>query len=122
MFDSVMEIDSEEIKKVISVIGLKFGLGPSWLNDQASTVTIPEGALQRAVPIEQWNAIKASIICRLDLIKMKASAFSIRRDQTNKDWEDLLILEPTKLEIKEAIQFIRKINSPPSGASKKDSF
>ena len=55
---------------------------------------------------------------REDLIKMKASTFSIRRDQTNKDWEDLLLLKSTKKEIEEAIAFIKEVNSPPKNATK----
>ena len=49
---------------------------------------------------------------------MKASTFSIRRDQTNKDWEDLLLLKSTKKEIEEAIAFIKEVNSPPKNATK----
>lgn len=57
---------------------------------------------------------------RADLIKMKASAFSIRRDQTNKDWEDLVLLDPTTEEIHEAILFLKESNStPPENASTK---
>ncbi len=50
---------------------------------------------------------------RVDLIKMKASAFSIRLDHTNKDWEDLILLEPSKEEIENAIDFIKEESSPP---------
>lgn len=50
---------------------------------------------------------------------MKASAFSIRRDQTNKDWEDLILLQPTTEEIDDAINFLKESNSPPPNASRK---
>lgn len=50
---------------------------------------------------------------------MKVSAFSIRRDHTNKDWEDLLLLNPSKAEINDAIDFVKGINSPPTGATQK---
>ena len=107
-------------------------LTQNWLNDQAATVSLPKGILARASPIQKWKSIKASTVSRNDLIKMKASAFSIRRDQTNKDWEDLVLLkptpeeiaeaimlmQPTAAEINEAILFIKESNFPPLDASK----
>ncbi len=117
--DSIIELSSSEVKHLIKDIGRKLSLGPHWLNDQASTVSLPAGILARATPLTHWKSINASVICRTDLIKMKASAFSIRRDQTTKDWEDLVLLEPTNHEISEAIAFIKENNSPPSNANKK---
>ena len=46
-------------------------------------------------------------------------AFSVRRDSTNKDWEDLLLLKPTPEELDAAIEFIKLTNSPPKNSSKK---
>ena len=117
--DSITELSSAEIKRLIELVGQNLGIGSYWLNDQASTVSLPSGILQRATSIDRWKSIKASLVSRADLIKMKASAFSIRRDQTNKDWEDLVLLNPTAKEMDEAIEFIKKSNSPPSNASKK---
>ena len=117
--DSITELQSNEVKQIIESIGHKLGLGSHWLNDQASTVSLPAGILERSTPIKRWKSIKASLISRLDLIKMKASAFSIRRDQTNKDWEDLILLKPTSEEIDDALNFIMESNSPPPNASKK---
>lgn len=117
--DSITELNSDEVKLLIESIGQKLGLSPLWLNDQASTVSLPAGILHRSTPIKRWKSIKASLISRVDLIKMKASAFSIRRDQTNKDWEDLILLKPTSREIDDAIIFIKESNSPPPNASKK---
>ena len=117
--DSLKHIDSIEVLKAIEEVGISFGLGPRWLNDQASTVSIPKGAIERAKPIQKWTTIKASLIDRIDLIKMKASAFSIRREETIKDWEDLRLLNPTKAEINAAIEFLMKTNSPPAGATRK---
>ncbi len=110
--DSITQLHSNEIKHIIENIGNNLGIGPRWLNDQASTVSLPKGILSRAIPIERWNSIKASLVSREDLIKMKASAFSIRRDHTNKDWEDLVLLNPTKEEIESAIGFIKESNAP----------
>ncbi|MBK9324458.1 MAG: hypothetical protein IPM97_16165 [Bdellovibrionaceae bacterium] len=117
--DSAIQLHSVEIKKIIESIGQKLDLGPFWLNDQASTVNLPEGLLSRTKPVGSWKSIKASLVSRLDLIKMKASAFSIRRDHTNKDWEDLVLLKPTDDELQAAILFLRGSNSPPKNASKR---
>lgn len=117
--DSITTISSAEIQQLIAIVGKKLGLGPQWLNDQASTVSLPPGVLSRATPILHWRSIKASLVSRIDLIKMKDSAFSIRRDQTNKDWEDLVLLKPTSEEIAEAIVFIKGSNAPPQNASRK---
>lgn len=116
--DSITKIQSGEIQKIIEDIGQKLSLGPLWLNDQASTVSLPNGILSRTKPIERWKSIKASLVSREDLIKMKASAFSIRRDHTNKDWEDLILLQPTIEEIEQAIVFIKESNAPSVNSSK----
>ena len=117
--DSITKLDSVEVIQAIQEIGNKLGLGPKWLNDQASTVSIPEGTIQRSKPIHHWKSIQASLIDRLDLIKMKVSAFSIRREQTTKDWEDLELLETTPTEINSAIEFLKLTNAPPVNASTK---
>ncbi len=116
--DNITKLQSNEIKQIIEDIGQKLSLGPYWLNDQASTVSLPKGILSRVKPLERWKSIKASLVSRVDLIKMKASAFSIRRDHTNKDWEDLILLQPTKEEIEDAIVFIKEANAPSMNISK----
>jgi hypothetical protein len=117
--DSLKPINSANVLKAIEEVGLSLGLGPRWLNDQASTVSIPMGAVARAKEMNKWTAIKASLIDRVDLIKMKVSAFSIRRGETNKDWEDLILLAPTSAEIDAAIEFIKEKNAPPVRSAKK---
>ncbi len=117
--DSLTRLDSPMILEAIQQIGKKLGLGSRWLNDQASTVSIPDGTLERAKPLDRWKAIQASLIDRSDLVKMKVSAFSIRREETTKDWEDLELLKPTKQELDAAIDFLRLTNSPPPNASRK---
>jgi len=114
--DSMSPLSTQEILDAIEDVGTKLKLGPKWLNDQAASVAFPEGAIGRARPIQRWRSIKASVVTREDLIKMKASAFSIRRDHTNKDWEDLILLGPSRQEIRDAIEFVTKVNSPPKGA------
>lgn len=118
--DTVMEIKSTQILDLISKVGAKHGLSSNWLNDQAASVKAPEGLFQRAQKLDRWSALNAFVIDRVDLIKMKASAFSIRREETSKDWEDLKLLNPTKQEIEEAIDFLNASNSPPENASSDD--
>lgn len=117
--DSITQLQLSEVRQIVEQIGQKLGIGNRWLNDQASTVSLPRGILSRTKPIEGWKSIKASLVSREDLIKMKASAFSSRRDHTNKDWEDLVLLQPAKEEIEGAIEFIKEVNSPPKGSSAK---
>lgn len=118
--DSLKKINTPELLAAISEVGHKLGLSNKWLNDQASTVSIPEGTFNRSSPIiNHWQAIKASLVSRQDLIKMKASAFSIRREETTKDWEDLKLLTPSAEEIQAAIEFLKQHNSPPINSSKK---
>lgn len=116
--DTIKKINSAELLAAIAAIGDQLGLGPYWLNDQASTVSVPDGIFERAKPIGEWKSIHALLIDRADLIKMKASAFSIRREETVKDWEDLVLMKPTKQEIQSAISFLKETNAPPSGASR----
>jgi len=118
--DSLKKISNPELLATIAEVGKKVGLSEKWLNDQASTVSIPAGTFDRLSPLtNHWKAIKASLVSRKDLIKMKASAFSIRREHTTKDWEDLKLLSPSADEMKAAIGFLKQSNSPPSNASQK---
>jgi hypothetical protein len=116
--DSLTKLESPEIMEIIGQVGKSLGIGPRWLNDQASSVPIPQGALERAKPLSRWRAIQASLLERIDLVKMKASAFSIRREETLKDWEDLKLLSPSPEEIEAAIDFLRETNSPPDSSRK----
>ncbi len=117
--DSIIEINSIDVQQIIEAVGEKLGLSPNWLNDQSSTVSLPNGVMTRVTPFTRWKSIRTSIVCRADLIKMKASAFSIRRDHTNKDWEDLVLLKPTNEEMSDAIRFLKISNCPPENASEK---
>lgn len=110
--DSVTEINDPEVLKLIAKVGAKYGLSSNWLNDQAASVVVPKGIMARAAKIKRWVAINAFVVHRGDLIKMKASAFSIRREETSKDWEDLKLLAPTKEEIEAAIDFLKGSTLP----------
>jgi hypothetical protein len=117
--DSIKEISNHEVLAEIAHIGAKLGLKRNWLNDMASTVSFPEGAIERAKPIQKWKSIQARLVSREDLILMKTSAYFIRRDYTEKDYEDLILLNPTLTEIELAIEFVRRVNGPPKNAPKK---
>lgn len=115
--DSIKEISNQQVLAEIVHIGAKLGLKKNWLNDMASTVSFPDGAIERAKPLQKWRSIHALLVSREDLILMKASAYFIRRDYTEKDYEDLVLLSPTLAEIETAIEFVRKVNGPPENAS-----
>lgn len=89
-----------------------------WLNDKASTVALPPKLISRAKKINKWSNIDASLADRRDLISMKVSAFFTRRDVTTKDIEDLKAVMPTNEEIEEALDFVKKYNSPPDKKDK----
>lgn len=118
--DTITKISNPDVLDLIEEIGLRKGLSSNWLNDQASSVIAPKGLLKRALKIDDWTSINAFVIDRTDLIKMKASAFSIRREETSKDWDDLILLSPTKEEMAAAIEFLTNSNFPPKNASKAD--
>ncbi len=117
--DSATPITNKEVLELIKAIGEARGLGSRWLNDQASTVAIPEGAVSRASSFGSWRNIKAILMDRSDLIKMKSAAFSTRRDETLKDWEDLKLMKPTAKEMYDAIAFLRATRSPPTNATRR---
>ena len=91
--DTVVRID-ENILHQIGVIAESLGLPYRWLNDQASNITLPKGLIERAEPNNQWSNIKLKVATRKDLIILKASAFVYRRDIDDKDYHDLLLLNP----------------------------
>ena len=55
----------------------------------------------------------ALVPSRQDLISLKSAAFMIRGGEAPKDFTDLQALKPSRSEIDEAIQFVRKTNTPP---------
>ncbi len=104
------------IDEVAESVGLERSSGERWLNDKASTVSLPPKLKKRALPISRWQNIDAKLIDRRDFISMKVSAFFIRRGETTKDLEDLQLLDPSNNEIDEALLFVSDFNSPPLGS------
>ncbi len=117
--DSLKPIGDSEILEMIAAVGESHGLPKNWLNDQAASVDVPDGSFERAKPFGNWKSIRAVVMDRADLIKMKAVAFASRRDETMKDWDDLDLLKPSVGEVEAAIEHLRKVASPPKGATKK---
>lgn len=48
--DTLKKIQSPKVLEAITEVGNVLGLSPHWLNDQASTVSIPKGTIERATP------------------------------------------------------------------------
>ncbi len=47
--DSILQLNSNEIRSIIEKIGQELEIGDRWLNDQASTVSLPRGIFSRAI-------------------------------------------------------------------------
>ncbi len=109
--DTHEELNSQ-VKKLIKDISIEFELQEKWLNDQISDIQLPIGAEKRFVHLDRWSQIDCKILSRIDLIAMKASAWISRRDITDKDYNDLVLLEPIKAEIEFAIEHAETFNSP----------
>ncbi len=76
-------------------------------------LSVPDGFLSRLSRVTLGSHIIALVPCRQDLISLKSAAFMIRGGEDPKDYSDLQTLQPSKSEIEEAIQFVRRTNSPP---------
>ena len=111
--DTAEGIEDEAILNQIKVLGKKHGLEEDWLNDRASTVTLPDGALKRSDCVHTSDGMKILVIAREDLIALKAAAFISRGTEVLKDLEDLKQLGPTPKEIQSAISFVEEKFSPP---------
>lgn len=109
----------EELSEFISQISQKLRLSEKWLNDQASDLTLPMGALNRTEEITKWSHLNVEVLHRKDLIALKAAAFFSRGTYTFKDWEDLKVLKPSHDEMNFAIDYMRVTCSPPPNAPKK---
>ena len=108
--DTISLLDEEVLEKVRE-IGLKYGL-PSWLNNQARTVTLPEGLKLRALSYHQFSHLNIKYAARGDLIKLKVAAFYYRKDEDPKDLDDLVALNPTFQELEDGLQFLKIAHLP----------
>ena len=115
--DTHEELNSK-IKKLIKDISIEFELQETWLNDQVSDIQLPTNAEKRFVHLNRWSQIDCKILSRIDLIAMKASAWISRRDITDKDYDDLVLLEPTASEIEFAVEHAKEFNSPDKNLKK----
>lgn len=109
--DTLTEIEDELLLKAIEEIGQKHSLNGNWLNDQACGLLVPDGFSSRLSRMALGSHITALVPSRQDLISLKSAAFMIRGGEDPKDYTDAL--RPNKIEIEEAIRFVRKTNTPP---------
>jgi hypothetical protein len=56
--DSVTELNSAEAKQLIEAVGKTLGLRPDWLNDQASTVSLPQGLHPEQRPFSTGSPLR----------------------------------------------------------------
>ena len=111
--DSVTGIEERVYEKILE-IGEYRGMKPDWLNDNAEALPLPDGFRDRLIESRQFSNIKLHYASRGDLISLKAAAYISRGEDDPKDFQDLLLLGPSEVEIESAIEFIRKYYSPPA--------
>jgi hypothetical protein len=110
--DSISEIKDEDLHDEIERIGKEIGLD-HWLNFQSSGIPMPDGYEKRLQKYEKFSNIQALYLSKEDIILLKCSAYHIRCEYTDKDYEDLRAIGLTKLDLDKAVEFIRETNSPP---------
>jgi hypothetical protein len=111
--DTLTELEDEQLLQAIEKIAQKHGLNGNWLNDQAYGLSVPDGFLLRLSRKVLGSHIVALVPSRQDLISLKSAAFMIRGGEDPKDYADLQALQPSKVEMDEAVRFVRKTNTPP---------
>ena len=111
--DTVTKLQEEGLLRVIEEIAQKHGLNKNWLNDQACGLSLPDGFLLRLNRVVLGSHILGLVPSRQDLISLKSAAFMIRGGEDPKDYTDLQALQPSQIEMDEAIRFVRKTNTPP---------
>jgi hypothetical protein len=111
--DSVTEIEERVYQKILE-IGKHRGMKPDWLNDNAETLPLPDGFKARLIESDQFSNIKMKYAARIDLISLKAAAYISRGEDDPKDFQDLILLQPTNAEIESSIDYIRKHYSSPA--------
>jgi hypothetical protein len=111
--DSVTEIEEEVFEKIIE-IGKRRGIKPEWLNDNAENLPMPDGFIGRLIESNHHSNLKIKYASRIDLISLKAAAYLGRGLDDPKDFQDLLLLNPSHSEIETAILYIRQYFTPPA--------
>jgi hypothetical protein len=103
--DSVVEISDEELIEQIGDLGEKFGQA-KWFDFGASSLTLPDNYESRLEEFHGHSNIKIMLLSNGDLIKMKIAAFHGRRDRgILRDFDDLILLKPSKTDIDEGMEF-----------------
>jgi hypothetical protein len=117
--DTVTPIEEEIYQKIIA-IGLERGMKQDWLNDHAESIPLPEGFHERLVPSKGYSQIEIKHAARVDLIALKAAAYVGRGRDDPKDYQDLLLLRPSRVELEMAEGYVRRNFSPPVARFEKD--
>ncbi len=111
--DSVTEIEEQVFEKIIE-IGNRRGMKPEWLNDSAESLPLPDGFNDRLLEANHHSNIKIRYAARIDLIALKSAAYLSRGIDDPKDYQDLLLLQPSHSEMDFAILYIKKHFTPPA--------
>ena len=111
--DTVTALQDDIFNKVLE-IGIANGMKPEWLNDNSEGIPLPEGFETRLQERKDFSNIEIKYASRFDLICLKAAAYVNRGGDDPKDFQDLLLLTPNSIEIKSAIDFVRKHYNPPA--------
>lgn len=104
----------DEVLEQVKKIGLEHGMGNEWLNDNASTLSLPSGFDSRLTVYPVGKHLTLWVASRYDLILLKSAAYVGRGNEDPRDLEQLRQLKPTLQEIEEAIKFVRGVASPPA--------
>jgi hypothetical protein len=103
--DSVLEISESEVVDQIHILGEKHG-NLNWFDFGATTLIVPLGYETRLEEKNNYSNIDLFVLSNIDLIKMKVAAYHSRRERgIYRDLEDLIKLNPSIENIKEAIEF-----------------
>jgi hypothetical protein len=109
--DTLIEISNIEIQEKIDEIGQKYGI-PSWLNNQAQGLIIPDGFFDRSLESNKFSAIKIRYASRIDLILLKIAAYFYRHEFELKDLDDLRALKINIAEFNEGAKFLKEKHRP----------
>ena len=90
---------------IIKDVAEEFDLKDDWINSRADSIKpLPEDIENNLIVDDRFSNIKLKVIKRNIIIKMKIYAAYIRG--LEKDYEDLELLEPSKSEIENGIDFL----------------
>jgi Nucleotidyltransferase of unknown function (DUF6036) len=110
--DLLNENIEEKILKEAKIFALKEGISEVWLNNEPAPLRrdLPMGWEKRLVVAFEGSAILFKTLARQDLLKTKLWALCDR----TRDLEDVLALQPTLLELQEALAWLEPLDLNPN--------